>query len=287
MGNIQSCARKNDIKYRFLYFLNSIWQDKIPPESWKKALIVPLHKKGDTKKCENYRGISLLNSGYKIYGNIIKNKLYVYYKGKLGEEQNGFRRGRSCSDGYFSLKLIIEKHREFNIETHLAFIDHEKVFDNVNKNTLLDILAADNVPDQIIHAIYNIYSNNNITIKTDSHPSKWESINKGVRQGCGLSPPLFIIYMDAIIKRWRGGNYGGISINRSMSLDNLLFADDQVLIASSEDELQRAIYNLQNTVSDFDMSISIEKTKIMAFSGKDPVKSKICINNKTLEQVNT
>jgi hypothetical protein len=72
-----------------------------------------------------------------------------------------------------------------------------------------------------------------------------------------------------------------------MILDTLLFEDDQVLIASSEDELQRAIYNIQKTVSDFDMSISIEKTKIMEFSGKDPVRSKIRVNNKTLEQVNT
>jgi hypothetical protein len=79
--------------------------------------------------------------------------------------------------------------------------------------------------------------------------------------------------MDAIIKRWRGGNHGAISINRSMILDTLLFADDQVLLASSEDEL--AICNLQKMVSDFDMSISIEKTKIMAFSGIDPVRSKI------------
>jgi hypothetical protein len=72
-----------------------------------------------------------------------------------------------------------------------------------------------------------------------------------------------------------------------MILDILLFADDQVLIVSSEDKLQRARYNLQKTVSDFDMSISIEKTKIMAFSGKDPVRSKICTNVKTLQQVNT
>jgi hypothetical protein len=72
-----------------------------------------------------------------------------------------------------------------------------------------------------------------------------------------------------------------------MILDTLLFTEDQVLIASSEDELQRAIYNLQKMVSDFDISISIEKTKIMAFSGKDPVRNKICINNKMLEQVNT
>jgi hypothetical protein len=54
---------------------------------------------------------------------------------------------------------------------------------------------------------------------------------------------------------WRGGKHGGTSINRNMILDALLFADDQVLIASSEEELQRAIYNLQKTVSDFDINI--------------------------------
>jgi hypothetical protein len=164
---------------------------------------LPLRKKGDIKKCENYRGNSLLNSGYKIYANIIKNKLYEYYKGKLGEEQNGFQRGRSCSDSYFSLKLIIEKLREFNIEIHIAFIDFEKAFVNINRNTLLDILVWP-------------YSNNKISIKTDSNPSKWESINNRVRQGCGLSPLLFIIYMVAIVRRWRGGNRGEISINRYM-----------------------------------------------------------------------
>jgi hypothetical protein len=66
----------------------------------------------------------------------------------------------------------MEKHREFNIETHLAFIDFEKAFSNVNRNTLLDILAADNVPDQIIRAIYNVYSKNKISIKlARTHPN--------------------------------------------------------------------------------------------------------------------
>jgi hypothetical protein len=54
---------------------------------------VPLHKKGNIKTCENYRGINLLNSGYKMYAKIIKNKLYGYYKGKSGKDQNGFQRG--------------------------------------------------------------------------------------------------------------------------------------------------------------------------------------------------
>jgi hypothetical protein len=59
-----------DFQYRFLNFLNSIWQGDTPLESWQRALIVPLHKKGDIKKCENYRGITLLNPAYKIRGKV-------------------------------------------------------------------------------------------------------------------------------------------------------------------------------------------------------------------------
>jgi hypothetical protein len=117
----------------------------------------------------------------------------------------------------------------------------KKAFNKVDRNTLLNNLAADNIPDKIIHAICNIYSNKKISVKTDSNPSEWKSINKEVREGCGLSPLLFITYMDVIIKPWRGGNHGGISIKRGMILDTLLFADDQVLTAKSEDELQREI----------------------------------------------
>jgi hypothetical protein len=82
--------------------------------------------------------------------------LSKFYEDKLSEGQNGFRRGTSCSHSYFTLKILIEKHREFNFETHLAFIDFVKVFDKVNRKKLLEILACDDVPDQTVSAIHNI-----------------------------------------------------------------------------------------------------------------------------------
>jgi hypothetical protein len=69
-------------------------------------------------------------------------------------------------------------------------------------------------------------------------------------------------------------------------LDTSLFADDQIIVAQNEDELQRAVYNLQVTASEFNVSVSTEKIKIMAFAKKEPVRSKICVNGKILEQVN-
>jgi hypothetical protein len=100
----------------------------------------------------------------------------------IGEEQNGFRKGRSWSDGYFSLKLIIEKHREFNIETHLAFVDFKKTFHKVNRKKLMEILKADNIPNQLIASIYNIYKNNLIALTMESELSEWKHIAGGVRK---------------------------------------------------------------------------------------------------------
>jgi hypothetical protein len=75
---------------------------------------------------DNYRGISLLNTGYKIYSKIIAKRLTVIAHVLLLEEQNGFRKGRSCMDCIFSASQIIEKHKEFNIPTYIAFIDFKK-----------------------------------------------------------------------------------------------------------------------------------------------------------------
>ncbi|KAJ4442157.1 hypothetical protein ANN_12023 [Periplaneta americana] len=82
-------------------------------------------------------------------------------------------------------------------------------------------------------------------------------------------------------------HHAGIQINRNTVLDTLMFADDQVIIAKTEDALQRAIYNLQITASDFNMKISKEKTKVMAFSGENSIPSKIMINNTLIERVNS
>jgi sorting nexin-29 len=119
-----------------------------------KSVVILIFKKGNRRDCDNYRGISLLNTGYKIFANFIKNRLNKYYD-IIGEEQNGFQKGGSCCDGYFTVKILIGKHREFNMETHIAFVDFKKAFDQVNRMELLRILTSDQVPQQTIQNIYN------------------------------------------------------------------------------------------------------------------------------------
>jgi TusA-related sulfurtransferase len=143
------------------------------------------------------------------------------------------------------MKILIEKHREFNTENHIAFVDFKKAFDRVNRKELLRILASDQVSQQTIQNIYNLYKTNLISVKIEDKLSEWREINTGVRHGCGLLPVLFIIYMNAIIKEFRQKRHGYIAINRTLQLDAMIFADDLVVLAASEDDLQHSLYNFK------------------------------------------
>jgi hypothetical protein len=115
----------------------------------------------------------VLNTGYKICADIIKNKLNKYYDNVIGEEQNGFQKGRSWCDVYFTMKILIEKHCEFNMETHIAFVDFKKAFNRINRKELLRILASDQVPQQTIQNVYNLYKTNLISVKIEDKLSDW------------------------------------------------------------------------------------------------------------------
>jgi TusA-related sulfurtransferase len=135
------------------------------------------------------------------------------------------------------LKIIIEKHREFNTETNLTFIDYKKAFDKFNRNKLIEILSEDNIPDHLITTIYEIYEHNLIAVRLQAETSEWKTINCGVRQGYSLSPLLFVIYMNKIIQKWKVTRHDNIPVNRKVNIGTMLFADDQVLLAKSEDDL--------------------------------------------------
>jgi len=111
----------------------------------------------------------------------------------MTETQNGFQKGWPCTDPTFCLKLLIEKRREFNFETHLLFIDYEKAFDNIQRQILFNILKSRHNPDTLLKATVDIYTKKKILIKFNNKQSKPVEINKGVRLGCPLSPTLFNI----------------------------------------------------------------------------------------------
>jgi hypothetical protein len=167
--NINSELHKyapKQFKHRLLKFLNSIYSNKSTPNEWRNAIVISVFKKGNKQDPINYRGSSILSTCYKIYSKILNKKLQKYSERFISEGQNGFRIRRSCTDATFCLKLLIEKRREYNLDTHLLFLDYEKAFDSVQRQILFNILEAINIPDKLLQAIVDIYRRNKISVNS-------------------------------------------------------------------------------------------------------------------------
>ena len=95
-----------------------------------------------------------------------------------------------------------------------------------------------------------------------------------------LSPTLINIYLDEIITKWQNQDITGIKLSKTQQLSTLLFADNLVIIADTEDNLQKAAHKLNQIITEYGWTISVQKTKSMAFKGRDPVRTKIVIDKK-------
>ena len=110
---------------------------------------------------------------------------------ELLDVQTGFRKGRGTRGQIASIHCIIEKAREFQKDIYLCFIDYAKAFDCVSHNKLWKILKEMGISDHLTCLLRNLYAGQEATVRT-GHGTDWSQIGKGVRQGCILSPCLFL-----------------------------------------------------------------------------------------------
>ena len=119
---------------------HKIWDEEDTPDDWKTGTIIKLPKKGDLGNCNNWRSITLLSMTCKIFSRIILNRISAATDTILRQKQAGFRRGKSCIDHIFMLRQILEQSTEWNSTTYIAFIDFEKAFDSLHRESLWRIL---------------------------------------------------------------------------------------------------------------------------------------------------
>jgi hypothetical protein len=121
-------------------------KEELPEEERKESIIVPIYKKGDKTNSNNYRGISLLPTAYKILSNILLSRLIPYAEEIIGDHQCGFRRNSSTTDHMFCIRQILEKKWEYNEAVHPLFIDFKKAYDSVRREVLYNILIEFGIP---------------------------------------------------------------------------------------------------------------------------------------------
>ena len=269
--------------------INTVWKQEKIPKDWEVGIIMPIYKKGDSRECSNYRGITLLSSVAKIYEDIINRRLKHILEPQLDEAQCGFRKGRSIQDQIFTIKQLIEKIKKQNRNAYLAFIDLEKAFDRVNIQKIWSSLQKRKIPPKLLQTTKSLYKVNRMYVRTNNMESKEFTINNGLRQGGVLSPTLFNVMMDDMIKDTRAktkklqvGHYN----LKPVEISECAFADDLMVSANSEKDLQENINIWENTFSKWNMKMNVEKSKVMHI-GKDNKSLNLKINGKNIEQVET
>lgn len=232
-----------------------------PPREWKKATITSIFKKGNRQDCKNYRGISVICSVARLYGKVLKGRIEKQFL--ESEEQNGFRAGRSCIDGIFTLKNLIDKRVERGRAVHLTFIDLHKAYDTVPLNKLWPSMRKNGISKIYVESVKALYCGCSSTVKIGRTVSEEFPITKGLRQGCSLAPLLFKIYLEEVLKSWkRKCHRMGITIGDE-TLYTLLFADDQVIIAEDADDSNYMLRKLQEEYEKWGLILNTKKTEYM------------------------
>ena len=155
--------------------------------------------------------------------------------GKLREEQAGFRQGRGCIDQIFTLRNIIEQCTEWQRELYINFVDFEKAFDSIHRNSLWKILRYYGIPLEIVSIIQCFY--NNFTCRVGNSQNNFQVLS-GVRQGCVMSALLFNLAIDWIMRQTTGDKNRGIRWNLFTNLEDLDFADDLALLFHTHTHIQ-------------------------------------------------
>ena len=160
--------------------------------------------------CSNWRGVTLLPITSKVFSKIIHTRLVETLDEHIRREQAGFRRGCSCSDHIFTLRQILEQSKEWNVPLYAYFIDFEKAFDSIHRHSLWKILRHYGIPSKLVNVIKMLYSDFKSQVICNAALIDAFSVTTGVKQGCILSPFLFILGIDWVMKQVTSGGRRGI-----------------------------------------------------------------------------
>jgi len=159
---------------------------------------------------------------------------------------------------------IIEKARAFQKNIYFCFIDYIKAFDCVDHNKLWKILTEMGIPDHLTCLLRNLYAGQEATVRTGHGTTDWFQIGKGVRQGCILSPCLFNLHAENIMRKFGLPEaQARIKISRR-NMNNLRYADDTPLMTESE-EPKSLLMKVKEESEKVGLKLNIQKIKIMAF----------------------
>ena len=202
-----------------------------------------------------------LNFASKVMLKILQARFKQYVNQEIPDGQVGFPKGRRTRDQITSIQWIIEEAREFQKNIYFCFIDYAKAFDCVDHNKLWKILKGLGIPDHLTCLLRNLYADEEATVRTGHGTTDWFQIGKGERQGCILSPCLFNLCAEYIMRdTGLDEAQAGIKI-AGRNINNLRYSDDTTLMAESEEELKSPLMKVKEERKKLAKSLTFRKLR--------------------------
>ena len=235
------------------------------PDDWNLSVLCPVFKKGDPSVCSNYRGISLLSIAYKVLSSVICERLKPIVAHLSGPYQCGFRPGKSTTDQIFTLRQILEKTLEKQIDTYHLFVDYKAAFDSPIREKLYEAMSELGIPTKLIRLCKMTLNNTRSSVKIGKDLTESFDTRRGLRQGDTLSCDLFNILMEIIMRK------AAVNMNKTISSKShmlLAYADDIDIIGRNMREVTAVFSRIERESAKFGLAVNEEKTKLMVSTGK-------------------
>ena len=264
---------------------NTIYHSGILPSDLTKSVFIAMPKKPGAIECELHRTISLMSHVTKTILHVLINRLRKAIRPEISHTQCGYVKDKGTRNAVFMLRVLMEKSIAKHQDIFLCFIDYTKAFDKVRHENLMIMLEKLEVDGKDLRLIRNLYWDQTAAIRIDGEVGEWKNIKRGVRQGCVMSPDLFNLYSENILRNLDEGI--GVVMD-GITINNLRYADDTVLIATSEADLQRLLNIVVEESEKEGLTLNAKKTMSMVVTDKAAVPGcNITIHDVQVKQVDT
>ncbi len=246
---------------RLLITISSVLDKDEIEQCLEIIAVASIYKKGDSSNLANYRPISLLQSFYKIIPALVKERIDAGIDTWITKTQYGFRHDRSTSQAIFLARRLLDPSEVDNSNLTLILLDWEKAFDKIDHERLIEALSRAGIPNPLLRLIKAIYTEPMFQVEAGGNISSTRRQHTGIRQGCPLSPYLFIIVMTVLFKdvRARLNTPKQNEPIPGIKFAEVLYADDTLLFGTYTRNLNLLHRQIQLESAYYNMKLNVGK----------------------------
>lgn len=256
--------RGEEVEEWILDLCRRVWRGEGWPKNWREGVIVPIVKKGMGEKVEEYRGITIAQSAYRVYTTILAEKLKEEVEGKgiLPPNQTGFRKGVAIIDNIYVLNYLINKQVKRKRKLILMFLDLRAAFDLVDRRQISETMRKKGLKKGLVRRCEEVMRETVSRVRMGETCGERFWTVRGIGQGCPLSPSLFTLLLADVKEELRRGGWRKVK-PKERKIYTLAYADDMVMLAEDEEGMKGLMSRMEKYLEGKGLELNVEKTKVM------------------------